>query len=165
MTTDRNKEEQTIINAALSRQFDQAHQLFRLRDVQGALRLLDNVLEQYPGEFPPYETMGELCIRIKDYSRAQTVLEKALSLSRPYEKCRAYRLLGYLNVEMGELDRAFVFLNKALEYDKDGYTYFHLGRAYMKRGNIEQSLNYVGMAARLLPDDAVIQETLKDLEV
>ncbi|RAV29215.1 hypothetical protein DN748_09865 [Sinomicrobium soli] len=97
--------------------------------------------------------------RLKDYTRCEVLLYDAITLMERFKKHKqlyyCFNLLGVINEEMGETDRAVSHYQTALQHlDKieDGnslkaHVYNNLGVLYQKQGIQDKALRYFGKAA------------------
>lgn len=161
-----NDKSKAEINSELKQVKNMANKYFTEGKIAEGIKVMEDMLMKYPEHILPYCFLGEVYIRTREFERAKTLLEKALSIAS-FESS-VNRLCGYLYTEMRDFQKAFEYLNKAVDCPSDpadkGYTYFHIGRVYMKQGNIEKALESMRKAADMNPDDETIKETLKDLD-
>ena len=80
--------------------------------------------------------------------------EEALPRQEKHERLSSYRSLGYLYAETGDVPRAALNFQKALELDKaDANLHYNLSSLYERDGDEEKALFHLAEALRLKPED------------
>ena len=162
----RTQDETDAINTELKKRADAAIVMFHSRDVEGAVRLMEETMTEYPDHILTYSFLAEIYIQSKDFSAAKDLLDKAMKFAL-YEdgKGKIMRLQGYLAYSMGETQKALEYLNQSLKMVEDTqYNYFHLAKTYMMIGDINNALDSIRLAVKLDPGNVPAAELLKDLE-
>lgn len=86
---------------------------FRLNDLEGALKDIDQAIRLNPNEADYYAEQASLYVRKRNYTEAEVAIKKALNLQPEYAAC--YRLLGVCYMRQNKKDDACAALNKAKE--------------------------------------------------
>ena len=88
-------------------------------------------------EDPTY-TAGVAAVKAKDYARAITLLEQVVA--KDAQNADALNYLGYSNRELGKLDQALSYYEKALAVDpKHRGAHEYLGELYLKKGDMKNA--------------------------
>lgn len=116
----------------------------------GCARLLDMALkngEEYViSGVDKYED-GEYYAAIEDLKKAE---ELGVTISKLSD---VYAVIGRCYVELGEIDEAFEYYEKALELEPDSVVYLnHMGMAYREEGDYEKAMKYYMKAYEIDPD-------------
>ncbi len=100
--------------------------------------------------------------RIKDWSKAEADLQKALEIDPDQELVLNY--LGYSWVDQHvNLEKAMDLIRRAVQKrPNDGYFVDSLGWAYYRQNDFEQAVKHLERAVELKPDDPVINDHLGD---
>jgi len=135
--------------------------------VKEAIEIMESARNNHPDNMIPYISLAEIYTKIGKHEEALENIEKAMSVAPKDALAEIYRLKGNLYIEQWQLEKALETLRTALDkttIDKDrGYAYFNIGRVYMRQGNIEKAVENIMLASKLLPEDSVILEMLRDL--
>lgn len=86
---------------------------FRLNDLEGALKDIEEAVRLNPGEADYYAEQASVCVRMRDYTKAEAAIRKALDIQPDFAAC--YRLLGVCYMRQNKKDDACAALNKAKE--------------------------------------------------
>ena len=138
------------------------------KDLDSAMTLLDEAIAADPSFDKPVCAKGTL-FRLKGQNeKASTWYKKAIKLNPDYVV--ALDNLGYVQVQMGQLDEAEESLNAALRLDKENRSSIHwnLALLFEKRGDKETTAEHLKHFLSLEPDtDSVFykeaEEKLKSL--
>lgn len=132
-----------------------------------AIKEIETANNKYPDEIWPLCALSEIYIQAKRYEDARALLDKAIKLAPQHSLVN--RINGYLYAELMDFEKAIGYFKKAIEntdIDKEkGYAYFYMARAYMRRGDMKESVEILKMAAKFLPEDKIIKEKCRDLEI
>ena len=97
--------------------------------------------------------IGLDCIRVSNFSQAESILEDALSKSP--DDYKIFCLAGLLCIEKNNLLRAITYLKKALDYTKTKpqriFILFLLSRAYHLNEDLSKAKKVLGQIIRLQP--------------
>lgn len=109
-----------------------------------------------------YYARGTSYERMKNWSAAETDLEKALSLYPDQPLILNY--LGYSWIDQGRnLKEGMAHIEKAVALKPDdGYIVDSLGWAHFMQGNFAEAVRYLERAVELKPDDPVLNDHLGD---
>jgi tetratricopeptide (TPR) repeat protein len=119
-------------------------------------------VEKYPEDVQLLYQLGALYEKLDEHQAAIRVMEKILLLDDAHPD--ALNFLAYGQAEKGvDLDLALSRAEKALALKPSGYIVDTLGWVYFKLGRYPESREQLEKAARLHPEDTVIQEHLGDL--
>lgn len=99
------------------------------------------------------------------YERAEALLKRALEIDP--DNHDAMNFLGYMWADRGvNLDRALVYLHKALSYENDNPAYLDsLAWIHYKLGEYPDALRYILQAIKGMPDDPIVNEHLGDIYI
>ncbi|MEM9553165.1 MAG: tetratricopeptide repeat protein [Acidobacteriota bacterium] len=119
--------------------------------------------EAQPDEVPTLFGLGAALERQGEFSASVDVFERLLSLAPAHAPSLNY--LGYMFAERGErLDEALPMIRRAVATEPDNGAYVDsLGWVYYQRGELEEALEHLHWATRLVPDDPTVQEHLGDV--
>ena len=131
-------------------------------DYKQAVDVALNGVEKYPEDLQLLYQLGTLYEKLEDHQTAIRTMEKILSLNADHPD--ALNFLAYGQAESGvDLELALSRAKKALALKPSGYIVDTLGWVYFKLGRYSESREQLERAAKLHPEDAVIQEHLGDL--
>jgi len=96
-----------------------------------------------------------------------TLMETDLNALKAEWRSTAYDILGSIEEDRGNLQKAIEFYSQAIRFDKNNVSAFkHLGLAYLKT-NLERkdayARYYLGIAQKLYPKDETVNEVLSEL--
>lgn len=86
---------------------------FRLNDLEGALKDIEEAIRLNPNEADYYAEQASVYVRKRDYVKAEAAIRKALDIQPDYAAC--YRLLGVCHMRQNKKEEACAALNKAKE--------------------------------------------------
>lgn len=115
---------------------------------------LNNLLylnKYFPDDAELLYNTGILYEKLKNFSEAKNVYEKAIALS-PQEDF--YYNLGEVLVELKEWDNAIEMFENVLKTDSnDGNCFFNIGFCYFKKDELKLAVDNLQKATQLNPDD------------
>jgi tetratricopeptide (TPR) repeat protein len=109
-----------------------------------------------------YYSRGICYERMKEWSKAEADLQKALKLDAEQELALNY--LGYSWVDQNiNVEKAMELIRRAVQKrPNDGYFVDSLGWAYYRQNDFAQAVKHLERAVELKPDDPVINDHLGD---
>jgi tetratricopeptide (TPR) repeat protein len=113
----------------------------------------ERVIQLDPHNADAHFSMGNvLIIRLAEYERAITYLEKALVIDPNY--ARAYHVLGYCYERMGNYDAAMVQYDRAINVNPNmAASWFNIGYRYLCNGRYVEALQLINKARLIDPKD------------
>jgi tetratricopeptide (TPR) repeat protein len=130
--------------------------------VQYYTNAIDKLGKTDKSNWSVYYARGVCYERLKDWSKAETDLKRALDLDPNQELTLNY--LGYSWVDQSlNLKEAMDLIRRAVQLrPNDGYFVDSLGWAYYRQKDFEQAVKQLERAVELKPDDPVINDHLGD---
>ncbi|HSK29467.1 MAG TPA: tetratricopeptide repeat protein [Candidatus Limnocylindria bacterium] len=115
-----------------------------------------------PSHWSAYSSRGICYERMKEWSKAEADLQKALKLDAEQELALNY--LGYSWVDQNiNVEKAMELIRRAVQKrPNDGYFVDSLGWAYYRQNDFAQAVKHLERAVELKPDDPVINDHLGD---
>ncbi|MEA2082765.1 MAG: tetratricopeptide repeat protein [Thermodesulfobacteriota bacterium] len=139
--------------------WDQARQLTRSGDYQGAVLKYDTLLKQKPNLGEARWELARIRMELKEWDKASEILE-LLAEAAP-ERTDYLVGLGRVMQEKGQLQRAADLFLKAYEKEPDNISALNgFVRCRLKQGKREDILPYLEELNRTDPDDPAIQKDL-----
>ena len=140
----------------------QARALFDAGDKNGAIAVAESAAKTFPKDAATQFVLVDLYQDVGRSNDAEKLLRQMLA-NEPANP-RVLNHLGYLLASRGDqLDEAVTLVRKALEADPDRPEYLDsLGWAYFKRGEMNEAVKYLALAADKLPTNSEVQEHLGD---
>ncbi|NDY92262.1 tetratricopeptide repeat protein [Ideonella livida] len=138
-----------------------AERLQRLEDMEVLLR---RVISLKPDDASAFNALGySLADRNLRLEEAESLLQRAIKLSPadPY----IIDSLGWVNYRLGRLQAARELLEKSIARRPHAEVGAHLGEVLWQQGHHAQALERFRQAQAMEPDNEVLQETLKRLQV
>ena len=125
-----------------------AHQNFRNKKYDTALREYNLAIRADPGKYEAYYWRGQLFVLKKEYEKAIQDMNRVLRLNPSYQK--AHRTLGWAYYEAGRYDEAIGALNRYIDSNpKDGWAFYERGLCYYKKGDVATALKNAKAACDL----------------
>jgi len=136
-----NKEEYKI-------DFEKAEGYLKKGNFNQAIREFETVLEKWPDDSRCYNKLGVCYASLRDFVKAKSYLEKALTLDLKYPE--PYNNLGNIYLEKKEYEKSIELYKKALELNP-GYAAAHsnLGLAYKRTKRINEAVKHFKKAAEI----------------
>ena len=99
-------------------------------------------LEDFPDHSGALIEYGMTLVEIARYDEAQNIFDKVISLVDESQLYFPHAQLGHLYFEMGDIQEAIKWYEKALKIAPDDATFnIFLGSAYAKLGNLDKALS------------------------
>jgi tetratricopeptide (TPR) repeat protein len=121
-------------------------------DLEKAIKLAKQSVEAYPDSFDAWYCLGKVYHNTGDNEKAIETLKKAEELaSNENKKLSIYQYIGSLLINIGKLDDALIYFNKALTLailSNKGTTYAlsKIAYIYFRKGDLEKSAEYYNKA-------------------
>jgi surface carbohydrate biosynthesis protein len=129
----------------------------RIKEAVGVLRELTHLL---PKSLLVYEKLGECLVKLNEFNEAETILQKALELSKEPEP-RVYKWLGICRFKQGRHEAALECLIIANSKNKtDPLVSTFLGEALYKNGDGEEAVRHLQKACNESSATAVMWYSL-----
>lgn len=140
----------------------QARALFDAGDKSGAITVAESAAKAFPKDAQTQFVLVDLYQDAGRPADAEKLLRQMLA-NEPANP-RVLNHLGYLLANRGEqLEEAVTLVKKALDADPDRPEYLDsLGWAYFKRGEMNEAVKYLALAAEKLPANSEVQDHLGD---
>jgi len=121
--------------------FEKAEGYLNKGNFNQAIREFETVLEKWPDDPKCYNKLGVCYASVRDFIKAKSYLEKALTLDLKYPE--PYNNLGNICLEEKEYEKSIKLYKKALELNPD-YTAAHsnLGLAYKRTKRINEAVEH-----------------------
>ncbi|OGD14658.1 hypothetical protein A2V47_07960 [Candidatus Atribacteria bacterium RBG_19FT_COMBO_35_14] len=121
--------------------FEKAEGYLNKGNFNQAIREFETVLEKWPDDPKCYNKLGVCYASLRDFIKAKSYLEKALTLDLKYPE--PYNNLGNICLEEKEYEKSIKLYKKALELNPD-YTAAHsnLGLAYKRTKRINEAVEH-----------------------
>ena len=135
-----------------------------LKDVDGAVKLLNELIVGDPDDLVPYMAMGRLFNQLERYQEAADVFDRAIArIKKPEDKHWDYyynRAISFERLKNWEMAEAS-FL-KSLELSPDRVSSLnYLGYSWIDRGmHLDKALGMIKKAVKLRPDAGFIADSL-----
>lgn len=135
-----------------------------LDNVEEAVTILRDLVEEKPADLIPYMTLGRLLNKHERYREAADIFDKAIArvpiLERRHWDMFYRRAISFERLK--EWDKAEASFKKALELDPNRATVLnYLGYSWVDQGiHLEEGLNMIRKAVKLRPDAGFIVDSL-----
>ncbi len=107
-------------------------------------------------------TAGRFSLNTRNLDHAENHLLTAISLNPEYREAR--RLLAHVHLLRDQSDEAIAIIKEILEIDRnDPLTWYILGLAYERNGNVNQAIHSLAQALRLRSDDEIARIALENI--
>lgn len=125
-------------------------------------KAIEKLGPEKPSHWSAYYSRGVCYERLKDWTRGEADLKKALELDPEQELTLNY--LGYSWVDQNvQVPEAMQLIRRAVDKrPNDGYFVDSLGWAYYRQSEFDQAVKHLERAVELKPDDPVINDHLGD---
>ena len=149
------------LRARLDRLYQQGYQYYNEEQYQKAINLEDQVMKEDPTDYPAYTVKGiALCyygyfdggaMKNRDFDEGMQDIDRALALKPDYtlalfNKALAYEL--YANY-----DTALYWYDRTIAVDpKSVWSYYGKAAIYGRRGDVTDTVKYLGQAIDLNPE-------------
>ena len=135
-----------------------------LKDVDGAIKLLNELIEGDRDDLIPYMTMGRLYNQLERYQEAADIFDRAIArVEKPEAKHWDYFYRRAISFErLKNWEKAEASFLKSLELSPDRATALnYLGYSWVDRGlHLEEGLDMIRKAIKLRPDAGFIVDSL-----
>ncbi len=161
MTTDDNGDvpPESISDPALDK-FDQARELFKEGDYDGALKLVDSALKDMPGDAVLHEFRGLILFAKGDYQQAAGVVYAVLSAGPGWDWTTLSGLYGNVETYTDQLRALEKYRN---EHPDDASIRFLLAYQYITCGHDEAAVKELKKVVELNPDDQLSAQLLRGM--
>jgi tetratricopeptide (TPR) repeat protein len=125
-------------------------------------KAIETLGPEKPSHWSAYYSRGVCYERLKDWTKAETDLKKALALDPEQELTLNY--LGYSWVDQDlRIEEAMQLIRRAVDKrPNDGYFVDSLGWAHYRQSDFDEAVKHLERAVELKPDDPVINDHLGD---
>ncbi len=128
-----------------------------------AIEVYKRIIEIDPDEYDAYISISNCYEGIKDYQKAAVWAEKGIKV-KP-EDAWGYNILGFIYLNMGELDKAIDRLLEAIRLDSEyKYPNHNIGTAYIKKADYESAKPYLRRALEIDKNYWDARNDLVDIE-
>ena len=125
--------------------------LFNKKNYSEALKLSENILNQYPNSILVNNITGVIYSELENYTLAKNLFIKVLSLNPKYND--GYYNLANIYNKLGEEENAIINYKKVIELDKNYYkAYNNLGNIYRKKNLNKKALEYYILTLNINPN-------------
>lgn len=135
-----------------------------LKDIDGAIAILQKLVLDKPEDLIPYMTLGRLFNQHERYQEAADIFDKAIAgLPKPERRHWDYFYRRAISFErLKDWDKAEASFKKALELSPNRATVLnYLGYSWVDKGiNLEDGLDMIRKAVKLRPDAGFIVDSL-----
>jgi tetratricopeptide (TPR) repeat protein len=153
----------------LSRRLDQVHSLIATNRFQEALAQVEQLRAQYPDDYRPLVTLGELLGRMGEHAGSEATLRRALLLAP--DKPSVHHHLSLALLQQGEVlhssgsqGRANAYFEEAIQHARQtlkqrpdfGMAHLVLGQAYRRLGRSADAIAALRQAVRCSPESAEV---------
>lgn len=120
-------------------------------DEVNAIKLLNDVIKQYPDDKMAYALMGQISDNEREFSDAIKYYSKAIEIDLLYKP--AYNSLAYAYAKLKNYERAIWAINKYIELaPREANPYDTRGDIYFEFGYPEMAIESYQMALKIKPD-------------
>jgi len=112
--------------------------------------------EKYKKTPELYYAMGETCYMLERFDLALDYFDKSLYLSKDFSSSYIGRGIVYMTME--RYDEAITEMEKALDniiFHEPEIAYYHIGNAYLAKGDYDQAIKNLKSAIKVSPDFAM----------
>jgi len=128
--------------------FEKAEGYLKKGNFNQAIREFETVLEKWPDDSRCYNKLGVCYASLRDFVKAKSYLEKALTLDLKYPE--PYNNLGNICLERKEYEKSIELYKKALELNPDyAAAHSNLGLAYKRTKRINEAVKQFKKAAEI----------------
>ena len=128
--------------------FEKAEGYLKKGNFNQAIREFETFLEKWPDDPRCYNKLGVCYASLRDFVKAKSYLEKALSLDLEYAE--PYNNLGNICLEEKEYEKSIDLYKKALELNPDyAAAHSNLGIAYKRTKRINEAVKHFKRAAEI----------------
>lgn len=133
------------------RRFKRAQALMESSDLEGAEKILSELIEENP-KVPEVVLHRAYCrARLKKFDEALVDIDRAILL-RP-ENAVMHMIRGEILLDQQKYSEAFVSLKRACDLERDnGRAFFHLGEAALRLGRKQEAADYFEYALQFERD-------------
>lgn len=120
--------------------YDEAQDFFEKQNFDKALEIFKQILP-YCSDFSVLNYIGCCYLGTHEYASAESIFKDLISKAPDWE--RPYFNLARVYIEIGQDDKAYELLQKAIEINPlDEDVYFYMGVYYRKKGQWEKAIDY-----------------------
>ena len=128
--------------------FEKAEGNLKKGNFNQAIREFKTILEKYPDDPRCYNKLGVCYASLRDFTKAKSYLEKALTLDLKYPE--PYNNLGNICLEKKEYEKSIELYKKALELNPDyAAAHSNLGLAYKRTKKIDEAVKHFKRVAEI----------------
>ena len=121
--------------------FEKAEGYLNKGNFNQAIREFETVLEKWPDDPKCYNKLGVCYASLRDFIKAKSYLEKALTLDLKYPE--PYNNLGNICLEEKEYEKSIELYKKAIELNPDyAAAHSNLGLAYKRTKRINEAVEH-----------------------
>ena len=121
--------------------FEKAEGYLKKGNFYQAIREFETVLEKWPDDPRCYNKLGVCYASLRDFIKAKSYLEKALTLDLKYPE--PYNNLGNIGLEEKKYEKSIELYKKALELNPDyAAAHSNLGLAYKRTKRINEAVKH-----------------------
>lgn len=136
-----------LLNSAFDADYKKAYDLHNERKYIESIKVCDKILSQEPNHYKALTVKGIAQCFAGSFEKGMLSIEKALEIKPDfgyalYNKALAYELYG-------QLDRALIWYDKALNVEKYVWTYYGIASIYGRRGDVANTCKYLKSAIQL----------------
>lgn len=136
--------------AALEKKAQEGYKLFMDGKYSEAIAIENEVIDEEPTYFKPYYIKGITECYSGNYEEGSKNIDKALSLSPNDYMARFNKALS---LELyNQYDQSLIWYNKALEIQKEEWSYYGIASIYGRKGDTINTVKYLKLALELNPD-------------
>ncbi|RED45279.1 Mrp family chromosome partitioning ATPase [Winogradskyella eximia] len=118
-------------------QFDKAHCNFLLNRYKIAEKTCSEILEKDPKHYLSLHLLGDINLKNKKYEKALEFFLKLINIFPDIDS--AYNAVSHTYRMLGDLDRAFEYIYKALDiHPQSEYSTTTLAEIYLEKGNMQE---------------------------
>lgn len=133
--------------------------IIRNEDYQSDVAIWRQTVEQRPGNARAHANLGGALLAAGRTDDAIRAYKRAVELEIPFAE--PYNILGNIFSGRGDYERAIPFYRAAVLLRADfGEAHFNWGVALEAQGKLAEAREHYAVAARLLPDSAVVKQRL-----
>ena len=122
---------------------------YKLKDLDNAQRIFNQLIKEYPEDFNSYYNLGIIKFEKKEFSESIIFFQKAIQINKEFSP--AYHHLAMVYEVQKNFKLAILYYQDAIKFNKENFSlsYNNLGNVYIAIGEYEKAIDCFNHALNL----------------